>query len=543
MLLMLRIFLPYEQVCGTEPCGTAVSAVKTQAGRLCHSLVAAEGRAMKLGAIRSFQCVVGICLILLSIGCDRAPSEPSAASTSPNVLLVLIDTLRADKLGCYGSDLGLTPNIDQLAAQGCLFEKAYSHAPWTLPSVSSLLTSTYPVRHGAGGRLGSPRGLTGLASDVRTMAECYADQGYDTGAIINVLFLSPKFGISRGFDDYDFRPPREDQRVQRRATEVTDTALTWLKAQKKRSGRPFFYMVHYFDPHLTYDPPSRFREKFALPADWNVDPDLFGTEADMIRLRQGKVDVSLLPLYRLEHLYNGEIAYADEQVGRLLAGLEEMGLDDSTVVVLTADHGEEFLDHRGFEHGHTLYDELIHIPLIIRYPELIKPVRVRAAVGHVDVAPTLCGLAGVQPESTFQGKSLESLMFGESKKSRAILSQGNMWGPSLTSLRYGGYKLIRGAGKVALYHMAVDPHERHDVSGEEGEGERRAAMSEVMNNILSRAKTGQGEVVDLSSAEVKRLGALGYVGGGVEEDELDGDIGATTRPTSGPASGAGGGSR
>ncbi len=211
------------------------------------------------------------------MACEPAPPEPS--STSPNVLLVLIDTLRADKLGCYGSDLGLTPNIDRLAAQGCLFEQAFSHAPWTLPSVSSLLTSTYPVRHGAGGRLGS---LTGLASDVRTMAECYADQGYDTGAIINVLFLSPKFGISRGFDDYDFRPPREGQRVQRRATEVTDSALTWMEAQKKRSGLPFFYMVHYFDPHLTYDPPARFLEKFALPADRTVDPDLFGTEQDMI---------------------------------------------------------------------------------------------------------------------------------------------------------------------------------------------------------------------------------------------------------------------
>ena len=496
--------------------------------------------AVRHRALRYFQLVAGICLPVLSMACDRTSPEPAAASTSPNVLLVLIDTLRADKLGCYGNDLGLTPNIDRLAAQGCLFEKAFSHAPWTLPSVSSLLTSTYPVRHGAGGRLDSRGGLTGLASDVRTMAECYADQGYDTGAIINVLFLSPKYGIGRGFADYDFQPPRKDQRVQRRSTEVTDSALTWIKAQKQRSGRPFFYMVHYFDPHLTYDPPARFREKFALPADRTVDPDLFGTERDMIKLRQGRLDPSLLPLYRLEHLYNGEIAYTDEQVGRLLAGLQEMGLDDSTVVVLTADHGEEFLDHRGFEHGHTLYDELIHIPLVIRYPELVRPGRVRAAVGQVDVGPTLCGLAGIQPESTFQGESLEPLIYGESTKDRAVLSQGNIWGPSRTSLRYDGYKLITGAGEAALYHVAVDSRERRDVSGEGGQQALRVEMSEVMRSLLSRA--GQGEAVDLSSDEVKSLRALGYVRGDSEENGLDESIGATTRPTSRPASGSGGGS-
>jgi arylsulfatase A-like enzyme len=473
--------------------------------------------------------MTAVCLPLMASACDRRSPEP--ASTSPNVLLVLIDTLRADKLGCYGSDLGLSPNIDRFAAEGSLFERAFAHAPWTLPSVSSLLTATYPGRHGAGGAIGN---LKGLASDVRTMAECYADQGYDTGAIVNVLFLSPKFGISRGFEDYDYQPPRDDQRVQRRATEVTDTALTWLRDQKQRSNRPFFYMVHYFDPHLTYDPPAHFREKFALPADQTPDPDMFGTEQDMIRLRQGKVDVSLLPLYRLEHLYNGEIAYTDEQVGRLLGGLKEMGLDDSTVVVLTADHGEEFLDHRGFEHGHTLYDELIHVPLIIRYPELVRPGRVRAEVGHVGVAPTLCGLSGVQAEATFQGSSLEPLMFGEKPKSRAILSQGNMWGPMLTSLRYGGYKLITGPGKTALYHVAVDARERHDISGEEDQRERRTALSEVMERRLSQA--GKGQAVELSSAEAKQLQALGYVGGNGEGDELDESSGTTTQPTSRPAS-------
>jgi len=477
----------------------------------------------------------------MSVSCDRSAPAPAAAATSPNVLLVLIDTLRADKLGCYGNDLGLTPNIDRLAGQGCLFERAFSHAPWTLPSVSSLLTSTYPIRHGAGGRWGSPQGLTGLSSDVRTLAECFGGQGYDTGAIINVLFLSPKFGLDRGFADYDFQPPKKSQRVQRRATEVTDRALAWLKKHKRGvSGRPFFFLVHYFDPHLTYDPPKRFRERFALPADRTRDPTLFGTERDMIALRRGRGDASLLPLYRLEHLYNGEVAYTDEQVGRLLDGVHRMGLDDSTVVVLTADHGEEFLDHGGFEHGHTLYDELIHIPLIVRYPELIKPRRVHAMVRHVDVGPTLCGLAGIHGEATFQGRSLEPVMFGRSHKDRPVLSQGNMWGPSLTSLRAGGYKLITGAGKVALFHVAVDPRERHDLAGDPSDKALRVAMSKAMAGMLKRARVGgdgKGQAVGLSRDELERLRALGYVGAEEKEGtsgEKDGTFQSTSRPASYP---------
>ena len=469
---------------------------------------------------------------LLAGSCSSAPVRPKPPATAPNVLLVLIDTLRADKLGCYGNDLGLTPRIDGFARESFVFEYAFSHAPWTLPSVSSLLTSTYPVRHGAGGRYPE---ITDLASDVRTLAECFYDQGYRTGAIVNVLWLAPKFGMDRGFEDYDFLPPREGQRVQRLASEVTDRAVAWMSRAEEESDRPFFFMVHYFDPHLTYDPPESFRRKFASAADHEKDPKLFGTEGDMLKLRRGQVGARDLPIDRLERLYNGEVAYTDEQVGRLLDAMRSRGLDKSTIVVFTADHGEEFLDHGGFEHGHTNYDELIHVPLMLRYPQAVKPGGTRATVGHIDVGPTLLALAGFEKDPAFQGRSLEPLMFGEDRRDRMVLTQGNMWGPALESLRNGGYKLIiKRIGGVELYDVGADPHERKDLSAVARHQRKSVAMSEDLRLVLRAAKAegdGGGLRVRFNEAEIDRLKALGYVSGD-EGGEGENQEAATTRPES-----------
>ena len=470
------------------------------------------------------------------------PERP--AETPPNVLIILVDTLRTDKLGCYGNDLGLTPRIDRLASEGFLFEHAFAHAPWTLPSVASLLTSTYPGQHGAGKRLGRRADFTPLASDVRTFAECLRDQGYQTGAIVNVRFLHEKFGIGRGFDWYDFRGARDDLRDSRCAGEVTDLAIAWMKERRKHPEQPFLLMAHYFDPHVTYDPPEAFRKRFALPIDHSPDDELFGTGQDVIRLRRGEIDPATVPFERLERLYNGEIAYADEQIGRLLDALERLDLDGSTAVVMTADHGEEFLDHDGFEHGHTLYDELIHIPLILRYPGVIKTGRTPVTVGQIDVAPTLCRLAGIIPESTFQGQSLGPVMQAESSADRMILSQGNFWGATwLACLRNDGYKLIEKPGRIELYHVAVDQKEQRDLSGEEDRRERCAAMSADLATLLKTAKargSRQGVSVRLSEEDLRRLEALGYIDRTADGETPAGELGAPIRPATQPASSSNG---
>ncbi|MBK8268527.1 MAG: sulfatase [Planctomycetes bacterium] len=338
----------------------------------------------------------GLALACAAIGAacscesEKKPERKPAKTTARNVVIVLIDTLRADKLGCYGNTLGLTPNIDQIASEGFRFDQAFSHAPWTLPATASLLTSSYPQQHGAGQkRKGSTSNFdfTGLAPDVRTIAECYYDQGFDTHAIVNVLFLAPKkFGIDRGFSSFDFKAQDKTQTDHRRATDVTDLAISWIKHHQESSDRPFFLLVHYFDPHLKYDPPAEFRKRFALPQDQQPDPTLFGSESDMINFRNGVLPASQIPIKRLEALYNGEVAYTDEQVGRLWNEIKKMGIGDRTVMALTADHGEEFFDHDGFEHGHTLYDEMIRVPLVLWGPEAVKPGMSKTAVGHVDVA-------------------------------------------------------------------------------------------------------------------------------------------------------------
>lgn len=474
-------------------------------------------------------------------GCDRTPDRPMPKETARNVILVLIDTLRADKLGCYGNTLGLTPNLDRLATGGYRFDQAFSHAPWTLPATASLLTSAYPQQHGAGVKKGG-RSLefNGLAEGVRTIAQCYYDQGYDTAAIANVFFLAPQYGLDRGFSVYDFVAPDRTQRIHRRATEVTDWTLAWVKRHRESSNRPFFLLVHYFDPHLAYDPPERFRKKFALPEDQTPDPTLFGSRGDMIDFRGGRIKPADLPIKRLEALYNGEVAYTDEQVGRLVDELGRMGLSDKTILVITADHGEEFFDHGGFEHGHSLYDEMIRVPLIFWAPGLIQTGETRKSVGHVDIAPTLCSLSKIEPEPKFVGKSLERHLFGENRPDESVFSQGNMWGPDLTAIRVKGrHKFIERPPGRELYDIVEDPREKRNLVRES----QFATLADELEKVLASFKKLLGErlgtSVKLSKDEIDRLRGGGYWVDIDESGAMDeNDSGPTDHPTaSAPAPG------
>lgn len=487
---------------------------------------------------RRFHLSRAWCLALLSViglasgACSRDRERPMPKKTARNVILVLIDTLRADKLGCYGNPLGLTPNIDKLAKEGFRFDQAFSHAPWTLPATASLLTSSYPQQHGAGGKKGG-RGFqfTGLADGVRTIAECFYDEGYDTHAIVNVLFLDKRYGINRGFPDgeYDYKAPDAAQLDHRRATEVTDLALNWIEEHRSKSERPFFLMVHYFDPHLRYDPPAKFRQKYALPQDRTPDPRLFGSESDMIEFRHGIRKVTPPEVMRLEALYNGEIAYTDEEVGRLAQSLRDKKLDEQTLMVLTADHGEEFLDHEGFEHGHTLYDEMIRVPLVWWGPGLVKSGETDAAVGHVDVAPTVCALTGIPQESTFQGQNLEEWLLSGRKTPTEVFSQGNMWGPDLTALRVKGYKLIEKKVGREAYHVAEDPKERINLARDAANIEMCNELSKRMSGLMTALGNRPGSQVEQTDADRKLQDSLGYVARAAQLPEIE--LPTTTQPS------------
>jgi arylsulfatase A-like enzyme len=441
------------------------------------------------------------------VSCSKQPSA-KVAQPRRNVLLIIVDTVRVDKLGCYGSELGATPRMDQLAAQGVRFEKAYSHAPWTLPACASILTSLYPPQHGAGGHL-PIENLRKLPDSVRTVAECFRDAGFATGAVVNVDFLTASFGMTQGFADVDFQIYPNNIQV-RPAEPTTNAALAWLQSHRNDS---FFLLVHYFDPHLVYAPPPEYRRRFAAPQDREDTGWVFGTRQQIVGYRQGLIRFDEATIRRAEHLYDGEVAYTDHEVGRLLDGLEQLGLADSTVVALTADHGEEFLDHGGFEHGHTLYEELVRIPLIIRAGKVAQGRTVTSVVGHVDLAPTLCELAGLEPDPAFVGKSLAGLMNGEVDGDHTIVFQGNFWGRPLQGWLQGGYKLISSATAPGeLFNLVADPHEKEDLSSVDPERVKRMARDlELAYEKMLAHMRGEESPVELSPEELRRLQVLGYM--------------------------------
>lgn len=422
-----------------------------------------------------------------------------ATKLDMNVVVIVVDTLRADKLGCYGSWQELTPNIDAFAKDAVVFENAYSHAPWTLPSVASLYTSRLPVQHGAGGRFGK---FKKLGEDVPTVAEAFQSNGANTAAVTNVLFLGERFGMTRGFGTVD-EELGKDNRTGRRAGKTTTAAIRWI--EEHELGR-FFLVVHYFDPHLLYDPPKAFRERFAkdVPA-----REPFGTVEDMAAIRKGEKELDVSRVPEMERLYNAEVAYTDAQVGKLLDRLKEMGLMKETLVVVLSDHGEEFLDHGGFEHGHTLYDELLHVPLIIRIPGG-KASRVKPVVRLIDVAPTICDLAGIDVPESFWGRSLVSLV-KSGGNDRPLLAQGNMWGPESHTWRDGRYKIIVDptTAEVKMFDVKSDPGEQKDIAPEM-EGIRERMFGEA--NAMIRSLGGGKEAwADLTEEEIEMLRALGYV--------------------------------
>ena len=281
-----------------------------------------------------------------------ACSEPRR----PNVLFVVVDTLRADRVGESGRERGVTPYLQRFAEGATRFEACHAHAPWTLPSCAAILSGRHPAEHGAGGNLGD--GMRRLADGVETLPGVFGAAGYRTHAIVNVAFLGEQFGVTREFGGLDAVHFDSNTEV-RRAETTTDAALEGLG--EAGDAEPFLLFVHYFDPHAVYDPPQPFRRNFALPQDRDDASWVFGTRQQMMALRAGRLRPDAATLRRAEALYDGEVAYTDAALGRLLDGLAALDLDDDTVVVITGDHGEEFGDHGGFEHGHTVYDELTHV--------------------------------------------------------------------------------------------------------------------------------------------------------------------------------------
>lgn len=323
-----------------------------------------------------------------------APTSPPARPK--NVLIYLVDTLRPDHLGCYGYAKPVSPHIDAFAKEATLFQNAVAQSPWTRPSTASLLTGLWPRTHDVNGRRDA------LAPEALTFAEMLKGHGYRTAAFVTNGNIAKSLGFGQGFDSYNLLPGRSN-----RAHDVTARTAEWLDANG-RGDAPFFLYLHTVEPHSPYDPPPDLRARFAPGI-----PREVGLRRWLKRLNKREIPFSPRLRDQLLALYDAEIAANDRAFGDVVALLKARGLWEETAVVFLSDHGEEFYEHGGWEHGNTLYGEMLQIPLIVRLPGLGAGRTVARQGQHIDIVPTLLAWLGLPIPSGVEGRSLLPLVAGQ----------------------------------------------------------------------------------------------------------------------------------
>jgi len=437
-------------------------------------------------------------LLLAGSALAARNSKPSQPVVSPvPVILISIDTLRADHISCYGYRHLKTPAIDALAAEGTLFSETSSPIPITLPSHLSLFTSTYPFANGVGENGERvPQGAVTLAGILQS-------HGYATAAFIGGYFLAREFGLDQGFGVYNapFSGHMEGSEaaaaLKRPAADVLADARSWLEARGSQPARPFFMFVHLFDLHHPYTEPESFRTRYPASE------------------------------------YDAELAYTDSELGEFWQFLRNRGLFSHSLIVLTADHGESLGDHGESTHGYFIYQSTLHVPLIIHWPEersreapagapasAPEPRRIDNPVGLIDVAPTILHYLGLQRPQSFQGRSLLDLpASGESTSPpREIYSESLYahdkfgWAP-LRALRVGDFKYI-DAPESELYNLADDPGEEHNLVSDHPDVAHAlgARLADLRKRYARKAVPGVAAQPEITPKALANLHALGYLG-------------------------------
>ena len=438
--------------------------------------------------------IVSVAMASLMTGCRRDDAQDQPASSSPewrgeiapsdlNVVLITIDTLRSDRVSSYGSDLVHTPNIDSFASEGVLFSNAASTVPFTLPAHSSILTGLYPPGHGVRENVGYT-----LDSGIPTLAEVLSHGGWTTAGFVSAFVLDRRWGIGRGFDYYfddfdlsDFETPNLSS-VQRSGDVTIGEAVRWLDGRPQDA--PFFLWLHLYDPHDPYTPPEPFKSQYPGRA------------------------------------YDGEVAYTDSLIGEFRQALEERGLLASSLVMLTADHGEGLGDHGEASHGFFVYDSTIHVSLIVRPPSGASGGRVvDTAVSHVDIFPTILDAAGLAAPKAVHGQSLLPMVAGENiELERSVYSESLYpllhygWAP-LRAIRTDNHKLIN-APRSEVFDIWTDPREERDLSIEQPDvtSELEQRLGELRAKIEIDAPTTVA-APDIDQETLAQLQALGYAAG------------------------------
>ncbi len=421
-------------------------------------------------------------------GCSRKQEQPSNEASPPrarqpevNILLVTMDTLRADYLGCYGRRSIATPNMDALARRGVRFEQAIAQVPLTAPSHASILTGTYPQVH-------KIRDMGGFVLDekVPTLATILSQAGFETAAFVGSAVLNRHYGLNRGFSTYSdaMNAGPESKKLpgvvaEVRGDVVTGRALAWLD---KNASKTFFLWVHYYDPHFPYDPPEPYRGRYPK------DP------------------------------YGGEVAFADGEVGKLLESLKAHNLQERTLVVFLADHGESLGEHGEYTHGVFLYDSTVHIPLIIAGPRVPEGQSVRPQVRSIDVLPTVAQYLGLPAGTLVQGSSLlPALLEGKPPQTgpcymETLYPKTQMAWSELRALRTDDWKLVV-APKTELYRYSDDKGEAKNVAGQ-FPADADALKKRLLEITRTMDSSSNIKPKFVSDERQRELNALGYVGAG-----------------------------
>ena len=444
-----------------------------------------------------------------------APPPSTATATVKNVIVLLIDTLRADKLKPYNSSTRVkTPGLDALVRAASVMTNARTQENWTKPSVATLLSSLLPWEHGA------TTDEAVVPNSVELMPEILRERGFYTGAFITNGYVSDKFGFKQGWHTYRnyIREGRPN-----RAQHVAADVLEWL--DNRPQDQPFFLYVHTIDPHVPYKPPEHFLNMYdSAPYAGVVDFKRDGTLLENIKI--GRTKLNARDKERLVALYDAEISYHDAHFAAMIEGLERRGLSDNTMIVITADHGEEFWDHGSVGHGHSVYDELLHVPLVVKVPGITQQTTsVTDAVGLVDVLPTVLEVLGQPVPDHLAGHSFLPQLLGHGSTAPRTAVSGFMSG--WRTLAVGNYKLVqRTAAHTMLYDVGTDPGEQTNLAdarpialrylrGQLGlvlDGQTTATTSTAVAAAPRPRPTHKAERTEIDSETEAQLRALGYVG-------------------------------
>lgn len=455
---------------------------------------------MKVGRILSLLLLVGALLAAGLLFSRRGNSAPAR-----NVIIIGIDTLGAEHVGAYSPGLTTTPNLDKLADNGALMQQAFSTAPWTKPSFASLFTGNMPSRHGV-------IQLNDILADTaETLAERLRSAGFQTGGFVSHVFLNRKSGISQGFDTYRVVSFKGNVHDAVTSHKVTDAGMKWISDAAAKED-PFFLFLHYFDPHYNY----QHHEQFSRTSNYKgtLEPGL------NIRVLRDRIPtLTKEDIQYLIDLYHEEIEYTDHHIGRLLEHVRSLGLEDDTLVVVMADHGEEFMRHGWLGHTRTLYDELIKIPLIFSLPGKVREQSVSTPVSLIDIAPTVLDLLGVSRSAqSFDGLSLAAcLLEGECDLPRdRLFAEVDFKSSNIDAHKSAvitdPHKLILDLPTQSreLYDREQDPEELKNLA--ETESGTLRELDEKLDEYLRRDKSKpvQG-ALEHTPEEVEQLKSLGYM--------------------------------